>query len=133
MLLDICKNHHLFHVSKSIPYPVRSAMYLSIVKIDVRPGQEHTVMDVLESVKGPALSMAGCLGCSVSIEGNLEGSVCYLERWKDFESLALHLRSPLYTRVLAAMELSRTPPVVEFFEVINTGGLELVEEARTPL
>jgi len=105
-------------------------MYLSIVKIDALPDQEHTVMDVLESMKGPTSALAGCLGCSLTIEGGPGGTICYQERWRDRESLDRHLRSALYSRVLAAMELSRTPPVVEFFELTKAGGLDLVESVR---
>lgn len=106
-------------------------MYLSIVKIDALPGQEHTVMDVLESMKGPTSTLAGCLGCSLTIEVGAASTICYQEQWRDREVLDRHLRSALYSRVLAAMELSRTPPVVEFFEVTKTGGLDFVEKART--
>jgi len=53
-----------------------------------------------------------------------------MERWRSREALERHLRSPLYCRVLEAMELSRQPPEVEFFAVQDIGGLELVEKAR---
>lgn len=108
-------------------------MYLSIIKIDALPDQEHTIVDVLESMQGPTSCLAGCLGCYLTIEGGPSGTItiCYQERWRDRESLDRHLRSALYSRILAAIELSRTPPVVEFFELTRTGGLELVEVART--
>jgi len=41
------------------------------------------------------------------------------------------LNSNLYSRVLEAMECSCKPPDVEFYEVINVGGLELVNLARS--
>ena len=108
-----------------------SIMLLSIVRIDAFPGQEHTVMDVLESMKGPTSTLPGCLGCSLAIEVGAGSAICYQEQWRDREALDRHLRSPLYGRVLAAMELSRTPPVVEFFEATRAGGLDVVEMART--
>jgi quinol monooxygenase YgiN len=109
---------------------VYQPMYISIVKIDALPGQEHTVMDVLESMRGPISALAGSLGCSLTIEVGAAGTICYQEQWRDREALDRHLRSALYSRVLAAMELSRTPPVVEFFEATRTGGLDVVELAR---
>lgn len=108
-------------------------MFLSIVKIDVRPGHEHTVMDVLESMTGPTSTLAGCLGCSLTVEVGPNGRICYQEQWRDREALDRHLRSPLFARVLSAMEWSRTPPVVEFFEATKAGGLDLVEMARTSM
>jgi quinol monooxygenase YgiN len=105
-------------------------MYLAIIKIYPSPGNEHIVVDVLESMKGQISAMTDCDGCSVSVEVGEGGAVCYTEWWRDREALDQHLRSALYTRVLATMELSFMPPVVEFFEATKAGGLNLVETAR---
>lgn len=107
-------------------------MILSIVKIDAPPGHGQAIIDVLESMKGPTASIPGCLGCLLTIEAGAGSTICYQEQWRDRETLDRHLRSALYARVLKAMELSHTPPLLEFFEVTKTGGLELVELARTP-
>jgi len=105
-------------------------MFFSFVKIDAPPGQAHTIIDVLESMRGQTASSPGCLGCLLTVEVGASDTICYQEQWRDRETLERHLRSPLYARVLAAMELSCTQPLVEFFEVSKTGGLELVEVAR---
>ena len=115
----------MFHVIALID------MYLSIIKIYPSPGSEHIVVDVLESMKGQIAAITDCYGCSVSVESGEGGTICYTERWRDREALDRHLRSALYGRVLAAMELSHTPPVIEFFEATKAGGLDLVELART--
>ena len=107
-------------------------MFLSVVKIYPAPGSGHTILDVLESMKGPVATLADCLGCSVTVETGEEGAVCYTEQWRTREALDRHLRSPLYGRVLEAMEFSRTPPEVEFYEVTEVGGLELIEKVRLP-
>jgi quinol monooxygenase YgiN len=105
-------------------------MFFSFVKIDAPPGQAHTIIDVLESMRGQTVSSPGCLGCLLSVEVGASDTICYQEQWRDRETLERHLRSTLYARVLAAMELSNTHPLVEFFEVNKTGGLELVEMVR---
>ena len=107
-------------------------MYLSVVKIYPLPGSEHTVVDVLESMRGPTATLSGCLGCSVTVEVGEDGAVCYTEQWRTREALDRHLRSSLFGRLLEAMECSRRPPEVEFFEVTEVGGLELVEKVRLP-
>jgi hypothetical protein len=63
-------------------------------------------------------------------ESSDEGAICYMERWLTRAGLDMHLRSPVYGWVLEAIELSRIPPVVEFYEVIETGGLDFIEKAR---
>jgi len=106
-------------------------MILSVVKIYPHPGCEHAIVDVLDSLTGPVSALAGCLGCSVSIEAGTGEVVSYTEKWCNREALDRHLNSNLYSRVLEAMECSCKPPDVEFYEVINVGGLELVNLARS--
>jgi quinol monooxygenase YgiN len=106
------------------------AMILSIVRIYPRPGIEQNILEVLESLKGPMSSLADFLGASIAVEVGENGAICYLERWGSHEALDRHLCSPLYVRVLEAMECSCRPPEVEFLEVTELGGLERVEKAR---
>ena len=108
------------------------AMILSVVRIFPRSGLEHSTVEVLESIKGPIAAIAGCLGCSVAVETGDGGVICYSERWRTREALDRHLRSSLYCRVLEAMECSCRPPEVEFYEVSEVSGLELVEKVRIP-
>jgi len=87
-------------------------------------------MDVLDSLKGPVSAQAGCLGCSVSVEVGEGDAICYTERWRSREALDWHLGTPLYMRLLEVMECSCRPPEVEFFEVAEALGIELVEQLR---
>lgn len=104
----------------------------SLVKIYPPAGAEPSILEVLESMKGPIAALTDCIGCSVTVETGEGGAICYTERWATREALDRHLRSSLYGRILEAMECSRLPPVVEFYEVTEVGGLDLVERVRTP-
>jgi quinol monooxygenase YgiN len=105
-------------------------MLQSIIRIYPRPGAEQTVLEVLESMKGQIAAINDCLGCSITVEVGEGGAICYTEQWNTREALDRHLRSPLFGRVLEAMEFSNTTPEVEFYEVTEVGGLELVEKVR---
>jgi quinol monooxygenase YgiN len=107
-------------------------MILSIIRIFPRGGLEQSTLDILESLKGPVAAAAGCLGCSISVETGEGRVVFYLEQWRSREALERHMRSPLYGRLLEAMECSRLPPDVEFYEATGVGGLDLVERTRLP-
>jgi len=107
-------------------------MLQSIVRIYPRPGAEQTVLEVLESMKGQIAALNDCLGCSITVEVGEGGAICYSEQWSTREALDRHLSSPLFGRVLEAMEFSNTTPEVEFYEVTEVGGLELVEKVRLP-
>jgi len=52
-------------------------------------------------------------------------------RWETQKDLIRHLQSDIYKRLLLLVELSAAPPVVEFFDVLEIRGLDLVEAART--
>lgn len=106
-------------------------MILSVVKIYPPPGREHAIIDVLDSLTGPVSALAGCLGSSVSVETGAGEVISYTEKWSSREALDRHLNSSLYRRVLEAMECSCKQPEVEFYDVTEVGGLELVKLARS--
>lgn len=56
--------------------------------------------------------------------------VRYVEQWNSEDALSSHIRSPLYRRILAAMELCMQPPEVKFYYCSEEKGLELIEAAR---
>jgi quinol monooxygenase YgiN len=105
-------------------------MYLSLIRIYPSPGNEHTVIDVLDSLRGPITAKVDCLICTVMVETDGTGAICYSEQWRTREAQEQHLRSALFGRVLEAMEWSCRPPKVEFYEVNAVGGLERVEQVR---
>jgi hypothetical protein len=43
-----------------------------------------------------------------------------------------HLRSESYQRVLLVMEMATTSPEIRFDIITDTGGVEIIEEARKP-
>ncbi|SHO53282.1 putative quinol monooxygenase [Desulfopila aestuarii] len=108
-------------------------MLLSIIRVYPSPENEHATIDVLSSMKGPLSALTDCLDCFILSERAGDNAVCYMEIWKNSEGLNDHLRSALYARVLEAMELSQSPPIVEFFELKKIGGLEWIESIRTPM
>ncbi|MDR2549930.1 MAG: hypothetical protein LBD10_07015 [Desulfobulbus sp.] len=104
-------------------------MFLSRLIIHPYPGEEAGLLEVLDSIRGLVAVNIDCLECRLTMEVERE-TICYTERWRSWEALEQHLRSPLYSRVLEAMEMSRTPPEITFFAVQTIGGLEVVERAR---
>lgn len=104
-------------------------MFLALVTLHPEPDDVAKVVDILDSMRGILATIGDCCGCLLATETGGH-TVCYLERWMTRAGLEHHLRSPLYGRVLEAMELSGKPPTVEFFEVGALGGLEMVERVR---
>jgi quinol monooxygenase YgiN len=105
-------------------------MLLSIIQIHPFPGDAIKVIEMLDSVRHLIVTNADSKGCLLTMETDEFNSICYMERWGTREAFDRHLRSSLYCRVLEAMELSCTPPKVEFYQISAIGGLDLIERVR---
>jgi quinol monooxygenase YgiN len=106
-------------------------MFFTLIKIYPPAGRKHSVVDVLDSLKGPITTSTHCIDCTIMVETGRNGAVCYTEQWSSREALEQHLRSALFSRILEAMECSHKPPKLSFFELSEVGGLEMVEQARS--
>jgi quinol monooxygenase YgiN len=104
-------------------------MIISTVTIKAGSEQKEQVLEILFSVKGRTEGEAGCLGCRISQDIQNDHLLIYEEVWQGEENLNQHIRSDLYPKILAAMDLSSEPPKVEFSTVSRTQGMELIKEA----
>lgn len=107
-------------------------MIIGTVRILPPPDRRETVLEVLRSVQGRIRVEPGCAACDVFDEQGTEPAVVLLERWETEEALEEHLRSDVYRRIIAAMELSGGKPEIRFERVETVRGMELVERLRSP-
>ncbi len=106
-------------------------MMLAMMKIVPSPGKRQETLDILLSVKGPALATPGCRACSIFEEQGDEQTIAYIELWQSPAEMYRHIRSSLYSRILEAMELSTSKPEICFHTVLRTEGMELIESLRS--
>ena len=106
-------------------------MIISLIKIYPAKGHAADIVDVFQSVKVMLASVPDCLHSAVSIEGDENGAIFYLEKWLSREAFDEHLRSSTYMMVLEALEFSCRNPEVSFFDGSEIGGLDVVEMARS--
>ena len=102
----------------------------SVISLFPNQKQRAQTVEIIRSVQDLARARIGCLGCSLSDEDVLHNQVRYTEQWESEEALKEHIRSDLYRRVLAAMELSSRPPEVNFYYTAGEKGFELIETSR---
>ncbi len=88
------------------------------------------MLELLRSVQDLTRFRLGCLGSWFAEEDFLNNQIRYAEQWESEKALVEHIRSDLYRRLLAAMELSERPPEITFYYCSQTKGLELIEAAR---
>jgi quinol monooxygenase YgiN len=105
---------------------------VATVRIPTDPGSVDDVIATLRSVVGPSLANRTCGECRVLRDASDELFVLYYERWDSFAAFEKHVRSDLYRRVLAAIDMASEPPDVRFECLDQTWGLDLIRDLRGP-
>ena len=109
-------------------YP--TGMVLSTIRIQPSPLQRIRALEILRSVQGPTQACPGCVACRIYAEDDADEAILFCESWETETALEEHVRSDLYRRVLAALELSDRAPEVCFHHVASTQGIELIRHLR---
>lgn len=107
-------------------------MILTKLRLFPSAKHRHQVLWALRSVQGPTQVKPCCLASQVYEENGDKGAVLYLEEWESKPEFCEHVRSELYRRILATMDLSESPPELCFHAVSATEGLELVQRLLAP-
>jgi quinol monooxygenase YgiN len=105
-------------------------MILSLIKMNAAPGKRQSILEVLRFVADQIRVKTGCADCAVYEARDQRHTILYVEQWRTREELDRHIRSDLYFRILAAMELASDRPEISFHEVSETKGIELIEGLR---
>ena len=84
---------------------------------------------LLRAVVGPCSAQRGCRGCRMLQDQEDPAAIWLLQEWDSLEDLKKHFRSEAFHWLLAAMDLSVSPPDLRFLFVDRTCGIELVEES----
>ncbi|HQH71220.1 MAG TPA: antibiotic biosynthesis monooxygenase [bacterium] len=107
-------------------------MVLFLLKIYPSPSHRREVLDILRHVVGPTSIQPGCLACEIYEGMEDDQTILFLEQWESLIHIQPHIQSALFVRLLAAMELSATQPMIRFCEISQIQGIELVEALRNP-
>jgi quinol monooxygenase YgiN len=112
--------------------PSSVGMVVHTLRLVPAPERRSEMLELLQSVQGPTLAQPGCCSCDVYEELGTDHAVVLVERWQTLSALRSRLRSAAYARVLAAMEMSRSPPDVRFDHVSESEGMAVIEQSRAP-
>jgi quinol monooxygenase YgiN len=110
--------------------PIHTGMIIQTLRLVPAPERRREMLELLRSLQGPTLAQPGCCACDVYEELGPERAVVLVERWTTMPTLQSRLRSAAYARVLAAMEMSRSPPDVRFDHVCESEGMAVIEQSR---
>ena len=106
-------------------------MIIEQMSIVVPQGQKQQLASALVSFVGPTQVQPGCLSCCLSQNWVNPDELRLESHWATEIDLIRHIKSDNYKQLLLLMELSSTPPQIEFFAVIEVHGLDLVQNARS--
>ncbi len=105
-------------------------MISALLRIPVSAENKDEIFRLLRSLVEPTRVETGCLSCRLYQELNDPPVLTWVEEWATREDLEAHLRSPKYKMILAALDMADARPEVRFDTVIETMGMQLIEEAR---
>jgi len=105
-------------------------MQLLIIRLRVNRKKHRDVLDALHSLEGVLQGNVHCIGCDTYTSRNNSGAILYVERWQTQEALYQHLKSDLFLRVLAILELAENKPEIAFYQLTEGAGIELIKKLR---
>lgn len=106
-------------------------MIISCYTLTTSLVRSQDLLDVLRSISGPTLFSQGCILSDIWQHPDNPGIFLLHEEWSSLADLKNHIRSPLYHRLLSAMELCTIKPEVIFLDGSNRLGMEWVEQVRS--
>jgi quinol monooxygenase YgiN len=91
-----------------------------------------------------ALEILGAVCTQIQFEPNCIGTHLYRgvddvraimieERWISEEHMRQHLQSDSYRRILLVIEMAEEPPEIRFEKIVQSGGMETIEKARSQI
>lgn len=106
------------------------AVITTLLRIPVSARNKSEVTRLLRSLIEPTRVETGCTDCRLYQEQKNPNVLAWVEEWQTREDLDQHLRSPAFTKILAALDMADTQPEIRFDTVVETSGMQLIEEAR---
>jgi quinol monooxygenase YgiN len=103
---------------------------LSKFRLFPAPEKRRQVMAALRSVQGPTQAEPSCSASLLYEEDGPEAAILYVEEWDSESEFQDHVRSELYRRILAAIDLSKSAPEIGIYQTSNVQGLELIQQIR---
>ncbi len=79
---------------------------------------------------GPTQVKAQCLDCHLYQEAANPDEFLLITKWATKEAMNEHISSDLYKTLLRLLESSVTPPRIDYYDIAEAKGLDLVRAAR---
>jgi quinol monooxygenase YgiN len=96
------------------------------------PEGPQLLLDVLRFATTIPAMEPGCRSSIIWRDAGASGSVLLTEEWESAQAMERHMTSPNFRRLLAVLELSRTPPEVRYVQSSRMRGVEWIAQVLGP-
>jgi quinol monooxygenase YgiN len=107
-----------------------AAMVQLIVRLIPASGRSHHLVQALHSLIRRAAQSTGCRSAHLSADIERADVFWYCEEWDDASALEAKVRTEQFSELLALMETSVEPPLLEFRVIDDVKGLDYVARVR---
>lgn len=97
------------------------------------PEEARDLLDALRSATTIPAVEPGCHSSNIWRDADKSGAVLLMEEWKSPEDLERHMRGPVFRRLLAVLELSRTPPEILYVQGSRLRGVDWMAQVLGPV
>lgn len=105
-------------------------MILATLRMIVRPEKRKDLLEAMRGMLEPARVERGCRSYRLYEDVENRNAFILLEEWETQDDLEKHIRTDNQRRLLTLMDLLSEQPELRFNTVLNTAGMELIEEVR---
>lgn len=96
------------------------------------PEGPQNLLDALRFATTIPAVEPGCRSSSIWQEAGASGAVLLMEEWESPEAMERHMNSPAFRRLLAVLELSRTPPEIRYVQSSRLRGVDWMRQVLGP-
>ncbi len=105
-------------------------MIIASYKIKILPEEHHYALKTVRAILGPTGVKPGCMGIVLYQDTSNLDTLILVEQWDSRKNFEHHVRSDDYRNILALIDLSKEPPVIQLNTISQTEGLDAIEAIR---
>jgi len=109
---------------------MRHDMVQLILRVTASPGRAHDLVQALHPHIRRAMHTDGCRAAHLAADIGAADVFWYCEEWDDTSALEAKVRAAEFSELLALMETSAEPPLMEFRVINEARGLDYVASLR---
>ena len=96
------------------------------------PEGSQDLLDALRFATTIPAAEPGCRSSSIWREAGTSSAVLLMEEWESPQAMERHMSSQAFRRLLAVLELSRTPPEIRYVQSSRLRGVDWMRQVLGP-